>query len=137
MTPGPWVENLLRLHSLDRPVRETIILFRPGAELHGGQAEDTELGHWWLGELLATLFEGVPSHNLGAVTIVGLQQAAPGWPCEQAQATMQLQRVLGHFGAQLNPKRDWSDLEAARFLSLEAYEATVTPAEFELETCPA
>ncbi|EJT46595.1 hypothetical protein A1Q1_04772 [Trichosporon asahii var. asahii CBS 2479] len=135
--PGPWVEHLLHLHNFNRPVRETIILFRPGARLDEGyEQDDYDRGHWWLGELLATLFASVPNNNLGAVTVVGLQQAAPGWPGEQGQAASQLKRVLSHFGPQLSPRRDWSDVAAARFLSLDAYEATVTPAEFELETCP-
>lgn len=137
LVPGPWVENLLHLHNFDRPVRETIILFRPGARLDEGyEQDDYDRGHWWLGELLATLFASVPNYNLGAVKIVGLQQAAPSWPSHQEQAASQLKRVLSHFGPQLSPRRDWSDITAARFLSLDAYEATVTAAEFELESCP-
>lgn len=136
MSPGPWVEHLLRLHKFDQPVRETVVLFRAGAQLEEEPENGDGLGHAWLGELLVTLFEGVPSHNLGAVTIVGLKQAAPGWPSEQHPAAAQLERLLSHSSPQLSPKRDWSDVKAARFLSLEAYEATITPAEFELETCP-
>lgn len=134
--PGPWVEHLLRLHKFDQPVRETVVLFRAGAQLEEEPETGDGLQHSWLGELLVTLFEGVPSHNLGAVTIVGLKQATRSWPSEQHQAAAQLERVVSHFSPQLSPKRNWSDVKAARFLSLEAYEATITPAEFELEICP-
>lgn len=135
MAPAPRVEHLLRLHSFDRPVRETVVVFRRGDQISEGPEEGNESGHWWLGELLVTMFGGVPSHNLGSVTIVGLHQAVPSWPRDQAQASANLTRVLDYYAPLDSHERDWSDVKAATFLSLEAYQATVAPAVFELETC--
>lgn len=137
--PGPSVEHLFRLFKFHKAVEETVVIFRRGVLLNG-DCEGTGRDQWWLGELLGTLFDGVPSANLGTVTIVGLHQAVPSWPQEQAQAADHLHRVLDRFNNHIafdsGSQRNWSDVKDARFLSLEAYEATVTPAAFELETCP-
>lgn len=136
--PDPsFVEHLVTLHRLDAPVGETVVLFKPGPLDDGPPSAFRDSDGAWLAELLGTLFASVPSHHLGAVSVVGLESVAPRWPREHGQARDRLARMLdGFVHAAASPaRRDWSDVMAASFLSLEAYRATVGSAQYELETC--